>query len=60
VRAIFKTQPDDCAYNFFLFGGEKKKTVYEIDNLLIRPIDVNVTWKNELGVKHMNAFESKP
>ena len=60
VRAVFKTQPDDCAYNFFLFGGEKKKTVYEIDNLLIRPLDVNVTWKNELGVKHMNAFESKP
>jgi hypothetical protein len=60
VRAIFKTQPDDCAYNFFLFGGEKKKTVYEIDNLLIRPLEVNVTWKNELGVKHINAFESKP
>jgi hypothetical protein len=59
VRAIFKTQPYDCAYNFFLFGGEKKKQFYEIDNLLIRPIDQNVEWKDEFGVKYRNSFPLK-
>lgn len=60
VRAIFKTQLADCAYNFFLFGGEKKKRAYEIDNLLIRPLDVDVIWKNEFGVKYINGFAAKP
>jgi hypothetical protein len=59
VRAIFKTQPDDCAYNLFLFGGEKKNHQYEIDNVLIRPIEINVEWKNELGVKYLNSFPIK-
>lgn len=59
VRAIFKTQPYDCAYNFFLFGGEKKKQIYEIDNLLIRPIDLNVEWEDEFGVKYHNSFPLK-
>lgn len=59
VRAIFKTQADSCAYNLFLFGGEKKNHEYEIDNVLIRPIELNVEWKNELGVKFCNSFPSK-
>ena len=59
VRAIFKTQPYDCAYNLFLFGGEKKKQFYEIDNLLIRPIDLNVEWKDDFGVKYRNSFPLK-
>ena len=59
VRVVFKTQPDDCAYNLFLFGGEKKNHQYEIDNLLIRPIELNVEWKNELGVKYLNSFPIK-
>ena len=59
VRAIFKTQADICAYNLFLFGGEKKNHQYEIDNVLIRPIEINVEWKNELGVKYLNSFPIK-
>jgi hypothetical protein len=59
VRAVFKTQSDPCAYNFFLFGGEKKKHEYEIDNVLIKPLELNVVWKNELGVKHLNSFQLK-
>ena len=59
VRAVFKTQSDPCAYNLFLFGGEKKKHEYEIDNILIKPLELNVVWKNELGVKHLNSFPLK-
>jgi hypothetical protein len=59
VRAVFKTQSDTCAYNLFLFGGEKKNHEYEIDNLLIRPVELNVEWKNELGVKYRNSFPLK-
>ena len=59
VRAVFKTQPDACSYNFFLFGGEKKNREYEIDNLLIRPIELNVRWKNEKGTVFINSFPIK-
>jgi hypothetical protein len=59
VRAVFKTQSDTCAYNLFLFGGEKKKQEYEIDNLLIRPIELNVKWKNDKGVVFLNSFPIK-
>lgn len=59
VRAVFKTQSDNYAYNLFLFGGEKKNHEYEIDNLLIRPVELNVEWKNEMGVKYRNSFPLK-
>ena len=60
VRAIFKTWADSCADNLFLFGGEKKNYEYEIDNLLIRPVELNVEWENELGVNYCNSFPLKP
>ncbi|MFM7662371.1 MAG: hypothetical protein ACKO6A_06880 [Bacteroidota bacterium] len=41
----------------YLFGGEKKKHEYEIDNVLIKPLELNVVWKNDLGVKHLNSFQ---
>ena len=56
VRAVFKTLPESYAYNFFLFGGDKKLQDYEIDNVLIRPIELNATWKNEKGINFMNSF----
>ena len=59
VRAVFKTQSDTCAYNLFLFGGEKKNQEYEIDNLLIRPIELNVKWKNDKGSEFFNSFPIK-
>jgi hypothetical protein len=59
VRAVFKTQADSYAYNLFLFGGEKKKQEYEIDNVLIRPLDLNAIWKNEKGAVFINSFQLK-
>ncbi len=59
VRAVFKTQSDTCAYNFFLFGGEKKNTFYQIDNLLIRPLDLSVRWKDDKGQFFINSFPEK-
>jgi hypothetical protein len=56
VRAVFKTQTDSCSYNFFLFGGEKKNTSFHIDNLLIRPLDLSVRWKNDEGQFFINSF----
>ena len=56
MRAVFKTLPESYAYNFFLFGGDKKLQYYEIDNVLIRPIELNATWNNEKGINFMNSF----
>jgi hypothetical protein len=59
VRAVFKTQSDPCAYNFFLFGGEKKNSSYHIDHLLIRPLDLSVRWKDDKGQFFINSFPEK-
>jgi hypothetical protein len=56
VRAVFKTISEPVNYNFFLYGGENKNQYYEIDNILIRPIELNATWKNENGIEFMNSF----
>jgi hypothetical protein len=56
VRAVFKTQIDSCGYNFFLFGGEHKNNTYEIDNLLIRPLNLSVKWKDDNGKTRINSF----
>lgn len=56
VRAVFKTQKFDANYNFFLFGGEKKRQEYFIDNLLIRPMEINTLWTNQNGIKFLNSF----
>ncbi len=56
VRAVFKTQIDSCGYNFFLFGGEHKNNTYEIDNLLIRPLNLSVKWKDDNSKTHINSF----
>ena len=56
VRAVFKAQADSCAYNFFLFGGEKKNATYQIDNLLIRPLNLSVKWKDDQGKTFINSF----